>query len=545
VLPPPAPPEGASEGAVGAEGASTKDGEQKSSPPEGAAGAADAGTKVGAAAPAGTAPAGTAPGAAAPGLPAGTPRVPSRILDLATALRVALANNRDYQAQKEQVYLAALALTLAQHAFAPRFLGMITGDWSRDASAQESGSVSPSFTWNMLFANGARLSINVLQNFFRFFTGDRREVAATILSGTITQPLLRGFGTEIVREPVTQAERDVAYQVRAFERFRRTFAVQVVSEYYRVLEARDRVTNAYLNWQSLVTSRDRVEDYARAGRLAQFEVDQARQQELVAQDQWSSAVERYEGAIDDFKITLGIPVESDITLEQVELEKLGAQPVQGLDVAVEDAIARALERRLDLVTARDQVEDAARRTRVAADALRAQLDVSANASLESGGGAQKPFKLNADDLAYGVGFDLDLPLDRKAERNAYVEALIAHQREQRDLSLLQDNVRLTVRDAYRRLEREVVSYGIQRASLALAEERVAMTSDLLLAGRSTTRDLLESLSALNGARNALTTALINHAVARLEFLRDSDSLRVTDGGALSALPMTKGPDDRA
>src|SRR2546422_3047042 len=141
------------------------------------------------------------------------PTVPTRLLTLKESLKLAFANNREYQTQKETVYLSALSLTLAYHQFAPRFLGIITGDWLNEGGS-ESGSIATRFGWDLLLVNGARLSINLLNNFSQFFTGDKREVAATIFQGTLTQPLLRGFGTEIVREPLTQAERNVTYQVR-------------------------------------------------------------------------------------------------------------------------------------------------------------------------------------------------------------------------------------------------------------------------------------------------------------------------------------------
>ncbi len=471
--------------------------------------------------------------------PSPVPLIATHILDLRGALRLAFHNNRDYQAQKEALYLSALSLTLAQHQFAPRFLGIITGDWSRDSNG-EAGSVAPSTGWNLLFVNGARLSVTVVQSFFQFFTGDRREVAQTIVGGSLTQPLLRGFGTEVVREPLTQAERGVTYQVRAFERFRKTFAVIVITEFYRVLENRDRVSNSYLNWQSLVTNRDRVEALANAQKRPPFEVGQARQDELRAQDEWSSAAQIYESALDRFKVTLGITADQEVTLLQDELLNLIRESVEPLDRPVEEAIQAALLSRLDLKTERDLLEDSIRRIRVGEDGLRAQLDLNANAALASSGGrSQTPLKLNSANGAYGFGFDLNLPLDRKAERNAYVAALIDLESRKRSLSLFEDSVRLTVRDAYRRLEREIVSFRIQKISLALAAERVESTSLFFQAGRAETRDVLEAQASLNTARNALTSALINYAVARLEVLRDTESLRVTDGGEVILLPLRK------
>ncbi len=462
-----------------------------------------------------------------------TPKIPARLLSLDDALQLAFANNRDYQDQKEAVYLSALTLTLARWQFAPRFFGIITGDWDKDAAGNETGRVSTNFGFTQLFASGARLSISALSNFFQFFTGDRREVANTILDGTLTQPLLRGFGSDIVLEPLTQSERNVVYQLRAFERFRKTFAYAVISEYYRVVQNIDTVHNAYLNWQSQVDNLDRSEAMEEAQRMAPFAVDQTRNAELQAHDSWVVAVANYEASLDRFKITLGIPVETRIALDAAELRKLEQQTVEMLNISVDDAISLAFAYRLDLQTAADRIEDADRGVNVAADSLRAQLDVTGSASLESGANesAQTPLKFNTADFAYGVGVDLDLPLDRKAERNNYVRQLIALEREKRDYTLFEDNISLMVRDEYRLLEREIIRYGIQQASLTLNEGRAASTVALRNAGRpgGLTTDVLLALDSLNDARNDLTGAIVNFTLARLALFRDLGVLQVNSG----------------
>ena len=460
------------------------------------------------------------------------PMLPARVLSLNDALQLAFANNRDYQNQKEAVYLAALNLTLARFTFAPRFFGVITGDYDVDADGAESGRVTSNFGVTKLFASGARLSLSLFNNFFQFFTGDRRAVANTIIQGSLTQPLLRGFGKDIVLEPLTQSERNVIYQVRSFERFRKTFAVEVISEYYRILQNIDTVHNQYSNWQARVDNRARSESLAEAERIPQFEVDQARQSELQAHDSWVAAVTRYENSLDRFKITLGIDVEAEIALDSDELLRLGEDSIRPLEISVSDAMGIALEHRLDLKTAKDRVEDAVRRVKVSADALRAQLDVTASAALPSGDGrgppsAQTPLTFNTGNFEYGVGFDLDLPLDRKAERNSYVRALIDYEREKREYSLFEDNIELLVRDEYRILEREIASFAIQKSSVELGEQRVASTSTLRDAGRATTRDVLDSQDALNAALNDLTEAFVNYTIARLAFFRDTGTLQVT------------------
>ena len=74
------------------------------------------------------------------------------------------------------------------------------------------------------------------------------------------------------------------------------------------------------------------------------------------------------------------------------------------------------------------------------------------------------------------------------------------------------------------------SYETQTISLKLAQTRVESTTYLLQAGRVTTRDLLESQDALLAAQNDLTSALVEHAIAKLSFFRDIGILHVKPDG---------------
>jgi len=119
--------------------------------------------------------------------------------------------------------------------------------------------------------------------------------------------------------------------------------------------------------------------------------------------------------------------------------------------------------------------------------------------------------------------------------------MIALDRKKRDLSLQEDTIRLAVRDEYRGLEREILSFKIQKASLDLAQTRVESTTALLLAGRAQTRDFLESQTALIQAKNSLTSSLISYAIARQELLRDVEALRVDERGRVTSVSIAVKP----
>jgi len=452
----------------------------------------------------------------------------SGVISLAEAVAMATAHNRDYQSAKETLYQTALTLTGRRHDFARQWFGTVDASYTRRSSG-ESVASGGGLGFNQLLADGAQITAGIAIDWARFLTGDPRTSLGSVLSASVTQPLLRGRGHRIVQEELTQAERQVLYQIRTFNRFRKTFVVRIVRGYYDVLQLSDRVTNAENDYQRRVESKERLEMEAEAGRKPPFEVDQAEQEVLRAQDNIVAAQERYERQLDLFKIELSLPTDVDLELDPNELEALRQVEITQPDYTLEAATETALARRLDLANSADRVDDMARKVVVAADSLGAGLDLIGGAEVGSTPTTDYS-RLQFHQGTYNLGLSADLPLDRKRERNDYRQSLIILAQQQRTYEDDSDQVKLQVRDAYRQLRQQAESYRIQENSLALAEKRVQSTTLLLEAGRATTRDLLESQNALLQAQDDLTAALVAHTVAKLSFFSDIGVLQVRPEG---------------
>jgi len=453
---------------------------------------------------------------------------PTGIISLAEAIAIATAKNRDYLRQKEQLYLSVLDLTLARHRFARQWFGTIDAGYARDSSDEDIG-YDAETGFNQLLADGARISTSIAIDWARFLTGDPRTSLGSALSASVTQPLLRGRGRKVVQENLTQAERNALYQIRSFNRYRKTFVVSIVDDYFRVLQQRDAVTNAQNSYESKVKLRERLEMEANEGVTPQFQVDQAEQSELLARDSLTRAQQRYEQQLDAFKIRLALPTDTEIELDQNELKAMAEIGIVEPDYKLETAIETALAQRLDLANSKNEVEDAERKVIVAADNLGVELNLIGSANVGSTPDT-KFQRLQFHEGSYALGIESDLPLDRKAERNAYREALITLEQKQRDYDNDLDGVKLDVRDAYRKLKEEAESYRTQQKALDLAQARVSVAPILWEAGRMNARDYLESQDDLLQAQNNVTSALVSHAIAKLNFFRDIGILQVRPDG---------------
>lgn len=517
---------------------------------------------------------------------------PVVVLTLVDALQIAARNSRDYQTRKEDVFRSALALDLERYEFESHWSAVLTGDLDSTLSTEPTRTRTttirgtPELSVEQRFQNGISMTAAIGVDLIRLLTAPRANSLGVFADTSISIPLLRGAGRHIVTEPMIQAERNALYQVLQFERFKRTFAVQVASEYLDVLQANDRVQNTEQNYRSLILSARQLRRLAVAGRRDQIQVDQAVQSELQARDSWIGAIQSYDRSRDAFRLTLGLPPDAAVELDRDELERLGAavrdrlgitagaaeemvataeETVQAdapvhldapglgqagpMELKQERAMLLAIEHRLDLHVAEGDVYDAQRAVTIAADALGAEATLLGTGSF----GARRTSassallgdskNLDTSDATYQALLSIDLPLDRREEQVAYRIAWISLEQAVRDYQEIEDRVKSEVRDRLRTLLQTREGQRIQAAAVFVAQRRVDSARMALDAGRAQTRDLLEAQEDLVSAQNDLTAALVAYRIAELELQRDMGLLAVGPDGLWTEFDPEERPDE--
>ncbi len=447
----------------------------------------------------------------------------SRVLTLPEALDAAFRNSRQYQLRKETLYISALSLTRERFSFAPHFFGGTTVAGERSSNGERSGSVGTRAGMDAALKTGGRIGLDVANDLLRFYTGDPRKSAFSTISLSLAQPLLRGAGAKIAAENLTQAERDVIYEIRSFSYYQHTFSFDIVSTYFRLLQQQDTVRNQYANYRSRISLRERTVALA-FDRLAPFQADQATQEELAARNSYILAIERYRSSLDAFKLTLGLPLGHDIKLDETALKHLDAVGLLPVPLLEAEAYQLALDRRLDLLNEIDRFEDSKRKIPVAASGLKTELTLFGDVSL----GSERPTdyaKFNLNDYRASGGLQLNLPLNRKLERNAYRSSILNFERQLRAFALFLDELKGDVRADLRTLDQARQSFEIQSNAKALADRRVESSELSLQAGRVQVRDVVDAQTARVQAYNAATAALVDYHLTRLRLLLDIGLLK--------------------
>jgi outer membrane protein TolC len=454
------------------------------------------------------------------------------ILTLPQAVEFATDHNRIYQLEKENLYIKALDLRLARHQFEPLLFGEASAGYVKDG-ADEAITTGAGIGANQLLKTGATIGVNLAAAWVEVLTGNARSGFARIFSVAIEQPLLKGSDPNVVLENLTQAERDLLYQIRSFNRFRKKFVVSTITQYYLVLQAYDAAQNARNNYDTLVETSGYAAKLAAAGRVPHFELDQAFQDTLIAWDTYVQAEKDYRRGLDDFKLAIALPTETELLLDYNELTVLRDCEMKVPRFSETEAIDTALARRLDLANTFDVVNDAERKILVALDNIRPDLRLVVAAELRSDGVSDPVTLGRTKDTAFaGVRFNPNL--DKVAQENVYRLALIVLDQNRRFFEEKVDTVIVDVREVYRDLNEAIERYKVQSEQLSLARQRFENTKYLLQYGRANTRDVLDSQRDLYRAQDNATLALVNYTTAMLRFYRNVEILQVRPDGMWQA-----------
>src|SRR5690606_14150498 len=124
--------------------------------------------------------------------------------------------------------------------------------------------------------------------------------------------------------------------------------------------------------------------------------------------------------------------------------------------------------------------------------------------------------INWDRRRWSASLDVDLPLDRKAQRNIYRASLLHLERAKRAEGLARDRARLEIYEAWRALDQERLSFRIAEEGVALAARRLEeqlLRAELGGLGGGDARDLVDAQEDLVDAQNLRTGALVDHTLA--------------------------------
>ncbi len=453
-------------------------------------------------------------------------------MDLNEALAYAIQHGREYRFEEEDFLLSALRLLSERHLWGPRIFNDLLVEVE---SIGDSGLYDSSLrlvndlrvTQRLPYGGqvSAQLLASATENLHQRVAGENVQTAELIFAADV--PLLRGAGM-VAREDLIQAERNMVYATRDFERFRREFLFDITRDFLDLVVQAQAIKNS----QRQVELQEEFERKERAlvdaGRTPPFNAALAEQDTLFARDRLSNQQEGNRLAVDRFKVRIGMPQERALIIKPT---------TPGLptpEANLEEAVRAAMSYRLDLQNRRDELTDARRAIENARNALLADLDLSASIEIPTDDTKDRAgLDFDPENTAFRAGFSLSLPLDREIERLNLRRSQIDLERAIREYERFRDIIAVEVRAAVRNIDRARFSAELQEENVRIADRRLAEIE--AAPDRANARDRSEAADQQLRARDDYDRARRDLQIALLAYLLSTGQLRVDPSGSILPL----------
>jgi outer membrane protein TolC len=437
-----------------------------------------------------------------------TPGAPT--MSLAAAVRLALERNFALLDSLDTLN----ASRWQEKAAVGQFLPTVTPIWQRSDQRTVWGvDLAQKLPWTggTLSATGRYLSEP---------TADAPFPRTTDLRLLLSQPLLRGVGPNATFFELTNARRAVQGQQRSLTLAQQRLAVEVAAAFYAVIAQRQLLDVAR---QSLGRTEALLKSSAarlEVGLASKLDVFRAELQAAQARDAMVRSEAALASALERFRALLALPPADPVEPEAAPL------PSPADDFApTQELVARALDTRLELAEARDQVSDARRAASLATQNLLPQIDLNVGMT-QLGYGGSFGDAWTAGDRRVEVYLSASYPIQQASQRAGQAVARIQVDARERAVRQAELDVEQQVRQALRDLDQVRKSVELQRQAVEVAVQQRRLAVLRYQRGLGSNFDVVDAESSLVTARSALVQLLTSYAVARLDLKRTTGTLDV-------------------
>lgn len=467
-------------------------------------------------------------------------------VSLKQVVEMALKNNLDISVESYNPEIFDTRIKFERSKFDPFFGATInTRDATRPSGSTLVGAESTTnqeFTYN--FTLDQRLQTgtqyNVVFNNSRIDTTQRfsnvNPSFDSSLFANLTQPLMRGFGTEVTKAPIRIAE---ANRLASDHRLRQRvldIALQVEQAYWDLVFFRRQMD---VRRQSLTSATDLYENNKKqveVGTMAPLEIVVA-EAEVAAREQEILTTENLIGNTEDRLKSL---VTTDKQAERWNTRFVPSDEplVRPVTITADEAIQKGLANNPDLKALELDLSSDRLSKRLAADALRPQLDFQATAGFTGLGGdilllddnfppnvisvtpGGYPDALSSlfNNKTWSAGIVVGLPIRNRSAEADFLRADLTEKQTQRTLENARQQLVYNIRTAIRNLQTDLKRLDAARASRILQEKKLDAEKKKLAVGLSTNHIVLDYQDDLALAQSQEVLALVDYEknLAQLE-----------------------------
>ena len=419
-------------------------------------------------------------------------------LTLERAVDITLASQRALRSAGYGVEGEKLAVATARSAFDLKIvptgsIGRI-GDSAATNAGAYNGSVGVQFS-RRFEATGTELSLGPSYN-------RTAGESNTTLTLHLAQPLLRGWDSVVTLDPVRRAEHSAASSQRSLDQARINAALEAIAAYYAVLREQSLAAFAAAQLKRIDEHTAIAESKERSGLIGPMDLLRAQVRLKDAEDAANQARLTYQASLNRLRRAMDVPLDSDLRLA----------PPRDVLVESADYEGEAIERRIEIVQLRAELDEAIRAAEVAKRHIRPEVTLHVTAGQAT---TVVPFLVQfvpATQRQWSVYLESSTEFSRKAEENAWRQALLRVETARATLEARIEDVRRQVREQRMQLADLRVRIGLREEQIRQAQSRLALAQVKFSHDMASNVDVIEAETELQRAEASLAAARAEYAV---------------------------------
>jgi outer membrane protein len=462
-------------------------------------------------------------------------------LSLDDAIRLALENNTNVRLDHTQIENAQYAVISALAPFDPLLSSsfnafrQVSQSDTTLAGAPKVNSLSQLTQVGITQTLETGTNYSVLFNANKSSTNDSfntfNPAYASFLSFEFTQPLLRGAGLFINRAPILIAQKNLAQSRDNFESEVNDTILNVVGNYWNVVQARENLVVQRESLDEAQKSYDHDKKSLELGALPPLDIYRSESQVASRRVSVIQAEYGLKQAEDQFRQVVGADIDQNIRAYELDLTEKADPPGTLMAIDIPTAMDAALKYRPELEGVRHLLAADDMNVRLMHNGLLPNLSLSGIYQTNGLGGNQinntvSPpvitpggFGNSVSQLfafgypGYGFTVSLTVPVRNHAAEANYGEALASKRHDLYSERQIHEQITLNVTNAVHQLEQAKQSMEAAKIALDLSQKTLQADQHKYDLGAETIFFVLEAQTELTAAEQTLLQAEVSYQLA--------------------------------
>ncbi|RKD13321.1 transporter [Pelobium manganitolerans] len=298
---------------------------------------------------------------------------------------------------------------------------------------------------------------------------------------------------------------------------------QVATAYYQVLVTREQIAVIDSNLKSLQTTQNIIGTQYQNGLAKKIDVDRVKVSITNLNNQRTellNAVTQQENAL---KFYMGMPINHEIVLPKVELNKISEDAVAVADSVNTSFLTqfKVINKQKELLQFQKKAYQAEYFPRLSFNAAYGYSGISQKFDLYGGSNSTARWF-----DASSIGLTLNIPIfDGFARRSRVNKADVELRKLNEDIRNTRQSLNLAYSNAKIQIRNSVNTISSQEENMRLAQEIYNSTQNNYKNGLASLTDLLDAENSLTKAQNSYTEALLNYKLAEIQLIKSNGNIK--------------------